>query len=351
VLSRKPIRFRVVPCEVVAIEGFAERFRGVLIIVFEADRCGREIELPQTVRGLGNAPRLLRTKPFPGITPMRKKAFALFYNVDMFSQSVGKIGQQFNRAPKGSLAGRHEHLLPNGPVRALSMVDATPTDARSAQRAVARLPVEKAYARRHGNSTPCNQSRGLGMIALRFDSTFVGRLEGQNMQRVPILFSVVVLSSAGVAVGQQGQVVSYYLAGPPGSTVVVIPEVPVNGFILTDVVGGPSSPGNLILVEETQAGSQTKLYLPHPIVGIGSGTGYDAFDTHFVSGIPFTAGSVVKATLEGSTERVTISGFVPIPAAAGNVPAVGSIGLVVLVVLLLGAGGVILARRRVNPSV
>ena len=78
---------------------------------------------------------------------------------------------------------------------------------------------------------------------------------------------------------------------------------------------------------------------------------------HFESGIPFSGNSAIKASIMiGSvveTYRITLSGYVPCPdpcQTAGVIPAVGSFGQAVMVLVLVVVGSVLLRRRNDGAS-
>jgi len=74
--------------------------------------------------------------------------------------------------PQASCRGSGRTSNPRfGPVRALSMIDAVPTDARSVRRGSAAYPLGIAYAARHGSSTPCNATGQFAIVDMRLVST------------------------------------------------------------------------------------------------------------------------------------------------------------------------------------
>jgi hypothetical protein len=95
----------------------------------------------------------------------------------------------------------------------------------------------------------------------------------------------VVLLSAGVAYGQvPGEVVSYYGTGSTG--LVIIDEVPADGFVLTDVVAGYyNSDGHWIELVEQIDGNADVVKLG---VKLG-GAAYATHSLHLDAGIPLVS--------------------------------------------------------------
>ncbi len=149
----------------------------------------------------------------------------------------------------------------------------------------------------------------------------------------------VVLLLAGVARGHpHGEVVSYY--AEVYEQEIVLSSVPSGGFILTDVRCGGLGNGVFRLVQIVDGQEETKT----AILG-------DALHS-FRSGISFEGGSQIKFDLiSGGVGpfSMTLSGYVPCPdpcGSSGAVPAVSTIGLGVMVVLVLAGGGFIFSRRQ-----
>ncbi len=148
--------------------------------------------------------------------------------------------------------------------------------------------------------------------------------------------AVVVLLSAGVAWGQdqRGAIVSYYENLPDGGT--WIASVPDGGFVMTDIV---TPGGATVIVRENGV---------HKLVWTSE---LGARSLHLTSGVPLAAGSVVTLLHGGgaSTIQIALSGYIPCPAPCGlsTIPAVSTIGLVIMVSGLLAAGGYVMRRRTV----
>jgi IPTL-CTERM motif len=142
---------------------------------------------------------------------------------------------------------------------------------------------------------------------------------------------VLVLAIVGYcsqAAWAQGQVRSYFVT--EGGT--VDPSLPVEGFVVTDI-SVAATPRRLNLKE----GAVPKVDLT---------VGLDGH--HFTSGIPFAGGSELFLDLNGYSEVVTISGYIPSPSV--GVPTVSQWGLLLMVMVLLIGGTTIFARRRVATA-
>ena len=143
---------------------------------------------------------------------------------------------------------------------------------------------------------------------------------------------LLVLLSAGVAFGHgQREVVSYYASGESG--LVVIPEVPEGGFVLTDVA----------------ASAETRITVfdnGEPKLNLMLGGLAEVESAHFNSGIPFSPGSTVTVTHNlGVSYAITLTGYIPCSrACGGDEPRITKAGVGVLA--LLASGAFIMGRRK-----
>jgi hypothetical protein len=139
--------------------------------------------------------------------------------------------------------------------------------------------------------------------------------------------------------------VSYYSGACTGTgSCDIAPSLPSQGFVLTDLIYGCEG-RDLSIQEVSGSNVVEKARVPfNPATGI---TSY-----HLNSGIPFSGGSGIRTELlnSGSPEllRLTLVGYIPGTAATGSVPAVGGVGLAIMLVALLGAGALVLRRVRVH---
>ena len=153
------------------------------------------------------------------------------------------------------------------------------------------------------------------------------------MKRACVLPAVLALAVGGqVAYGHvidSGTVVSYHCVTSPCE---ILSSVPDEGFVLTDIL---TNENNEITVKED--GVQ-KIVVKARNDGVTSRLSY-----HLVSGIPFAPGSSVEvSTVLGSA--VTVSGY--IPSSSGAVPAVGELGMAVMVALVLVVGAIVFTRMK-----
>lgn len=158
--------------------------------------------------------------------------------------------------------------------------------------------------------------------------------------------SALVLSAAvGLFVGGQvaygeRQIVSYFGDWGGGGQQVIVDPVPDGGFVLTDVVIGESAGTLLSLYQVIGEDSDVKMRMLYS----------ESLVYHFNAGIPFDAGSQVAMAPDPSGTgqvSVTLSGYIPSPTLKGNVPAVGTWGLGVMVLLLFVAATLMMRRRQV----
>ncbi len=148
--------------------------------------------------------------------------------------------------------------------------------------------------------------------------------------------AVAVLLSAAVAYGR-GEIVSYS-KDIQGTGVIVASADNPDGFVLTDVLLAVSD-NNVEFYQGTVHPDGRKLYLEQTW----------AKEYHFESGIAFDPGSVVTVKVQSSGFAVvTISGYVPCPSPCWqpSIPAVGNVGLGILIATIAAAGGWVLSRRK-----
>lgn len=134
----------------------------------------------------------------------------------------------------------------------------------------------------------------------------------------------------------QPQTVSYYAPSICGgqNPCDVVPVLPVQGFVLTDIVCPYGLDINLWEVDgqTEEAKLLAKVGQSHP------------FEYHFNSGMPFGGGLTLRAGGDAGI-WCTYMGYIP-GTGTGSVPAVGSMGLALIVLLLLGLGGALIRRKR-----
>ena len=150
------------------------------------------------------------------------------------------------------------------------------------------------------------------------------------MSRFSVATVGVVLLS-GVASGQApGEVLSYNVILPPNYENLGIP-VPEGGFVLTDLVGVW---GTQEIAVEVDQDAEAKLRW-HSTTGA----------LNLSSGIPFASGTTMNVR-QGSPSpfTMTMSGYVPMP--AGAVPAVGELGMAVMIALVLVVGCLVFVRMK-----
>lgn len=141
--------------------------------------------------------------------------------------------------------------------------------------------------------------------------------------------------------------VSYYSGACTGTgSCDIAPSLPSQGFVLTDLIYGCEG-RDLSIQEVSGSNVVEKARVP-----FNPGTGIGITSYHLNSGIPFSGGSGIRTELfnSGSPEllRLTLVGYIPGTAASGGVPAVGGVGLAIMLVALVAAGGFILRRNRLN---
>lgn len=119
-----------------------------------------------------------------------------------------------------------------------------------------------------------------------------------------------------------------------GATIISAEEIP-DGFILTDII---INLGNNWAVTLVQNGANKASFRFDGSFGQRPLQSY-----HLNTGIVFEPGTDVTVDVPGLT-TITISGYVPTP--VSPVPAVGTIGLIIMVGLMAVAGGYILRKRR-----
>ena len=154
------------------------------------------------------------------------------------------------------------------------------------------------------------------------------------------------LALSGVAAAEP-QTVSYYSGACPGGTCDLVASLPAQGFVLTDIISNLNNGYGITVIEVDGSNAVTKAGF---LVGqlAGNGGRQLPLSYHLNSGIPFVGGRGLR--LEGqATQNWTLVGYIP-GTAAGSVPAVGGVGLTVLVVAMVAAGGYILKRRQAAPA-
>lgn len=140
------------------------------------------------------------------------------------------------------------------------------------------------------------------------------------------------------ASGQHGQVVSYYTCIQAGNKgyVEVDSNVGGGGFVITDViVNRPEAFAVVISTSQSDVGTLTSMWMGNRRHSLQAGLSVSPNSGLFVrpDGVPFTV-------------CVTLSGYIPSPTSLGNVPAVGSWGLTVMVLTILVVGSTLLRKRR-----
>jgi hypothetical protein len=161
------------------------------------------------------------------------------------------------------------------------------------------------------------------------------------MVRTIVLASITSLFVCGFAAAEP-QTVSYFSGScpPAGNNCVPVASVPAQGFVLTDIIFGISTDQNLFIEEVVGPNFIYKTQLPFTP---------NQRSYHLNSGIPFAGGSGIKLTINGASglNDITLVGYIP-GTNAFSVPAVGGLGLSVLTLLILGAGGYILRRSKLR---
>jgi hypothetical protein len=149
-----------------------------------------------------------------------------------------------------------------------------------------------------------------------------------------LLLSIVV---CGVAAAQP-QTVSYYGGACSGMGICQLDDsLPPQGFVLTDVLH--ANPALLYL--SVQEGSITKAQFVLGEVANGGPQRNQSY--HLQSGIPFAGAASLNVAVGGNTNasEVTLIGYIP-GTAAGSVPAVGTVGLAIMLLGMIAAGGLVL---------
>lgn len=151
---------------------------------------------------------------------------------------------------------------------------------------------------------------------------------------------VAVIFAATAAYGQQGQVFSYYMEVSAGPPFVLIPDVPPQGIVITDVTLAPGLGSNwevLLYERQTNDVLKTRLLFFSPNV----------WSYNFSSGIALAGGSSLLLELANNSAKITVSGYIP---SAGNAPAVSQWGLAIMGLLILTAGTLAVMRRRQHAA-
>ena len=151
-----------------------------------------------------------------------------------------------------------------------------------------------------------------------------------------VAVAAVCISAAGV----NGQDIpfSYYLDLPRQTTTTVTLDVGSKGLVITDIV--------LLYLDETlvrilefDGTSETTRFN----AGMAGGNGQNS--NRFATGIVITPNVElrVRTSLE---QRITLMGYIPDPTQGAGVPAVGSFGFGITVLLALCAGTMLFRRKR-----
>ncbi len=102
---------------------------------------------------------------------------------------------------------------------------------------------------------------------------------------------------------------------------------------MTDIVVGSPGATDIRFLENGTV--KVRAYLFNEAgTGVGS--------VHFTTGIPFSGGSVITAQDNFGLREITLSGYIP---GTSGIPAVGGVGLGILIATIAAAGGWILSRR------
>lgn len=173
--------------------------------------------------------------------------------------------------------------------------------------------------------------------------------------RSVVLLAVCVLCTSHAAVAQAPFIESYYLGGE-GSTF-----QDITSFDFVDIVGSektvPVPAGRAVIfwslranVNEAMIRPMIGSHAPDPAAWYYGGNAYlsGTWTTN-------TEGGTLNVKLQGAISNapgsyLSVAGtswtLIAFPTASGGVPAVGGVGLVVLVAVLLGIGAFIIVKRR-----
>lgn len=145
-----------------------------------------------------------------------------------------------------------------------------------------------------------------------------------------IVAAVAVLAVGGQVFGQE-HIVSYSADIAPGGQVGV-GTAPAGGFILTDIISADPTVDYVVFEDGVK-----KAILRATISSL-----------HLSSGIAFNANSNITISHgSASTVFVMLGGHLQTPApSSGNVPAVSQWGLIIMSLLILAGGTILISRRR-----
>ncbi len=149
------------------------------------------------------------------------------------------------------------------------------------------------------------------------------------MSRFTCAMVAVVVLSVGAQTFGQGQVVSFHLINDTATA-----TAPSGGLVLTDV--SMHGDANVTISNGSTTVAQIQL------------RDVTSNQHHWNSGIKFEAGDEIGYT--GSLSGITLSGYIPSPTVNGTIPAVGNVGLGIMVASLAAAGGWVLSRRKGMPA-
>lgn len=148
------------------------------------------------------------------------------------------------------------------------------------------------------------------------------------------------IAFAGQAAWGQETPISYYGFGNTG--VVITEVVPPGGFVLTDILKEGNSGAIVTVTEDNGESTSTKL-----VTFLGNGGNGDHTTLHMRTGIPFAGGATLRLShTVASSLGYTISGYIPKTMVDPNVPAVGTWGLCVMVLMIVTGGTMVLRQRR-----
>ena len=159
------------------------------------------------------------------------------------------------------------------------------------------------------------------------------------MKRSCIL-AVVMVTAGHVVVADE--VVSFSGRVDSGATETIVPEVPSEGFILTDLfIGDANSQPDFVYLTIYDFDGATDW---KRIEGKFGAQRY----TSLGAGIPFEH-EVRAKNYAGVSVYVTLTGYIPSP--SGTVPAVGELGVAVMVAAVLVVGTIVFTRMKQRQAV
>ena len=150
------------------------------------------------------------------------------------------------------------------------------------------------------------------------------------------LVVLALVATFGQAAWGQGTPFSLYGSPPPSDT--KIGDVPAGGFVVTDILVTAGGAGDKWTLCEGDETSNTKCFMTSP-----PGTR----ELHLNTGVLLAGGTTARLTLENATGAafITLIGYIPGP--QPSVPAVGTWGLCVMVLLIVAGGTMVLRQRRI----